>query len=59
MSVQVCWSNPDDRSPSFDEILPSLLSWLGEWLDGSTYAGLAHIRFEKDGTAFERSYGVD
>jgi hypothetical protein len=59
MSVQICWSNSGDRSPSFDEILPSLFSWLDEWLGGSAYTGLAHIRFEKDGTAFERSFGVE
>jgi hypothetical protein len=59
MSIQICWSNPEDRSPSFNEILPSLISWLDEWLDGNAYAGQAHIRFEKDGTAFERSHGVE
>ncbi len=32
LKVQICWSQEVGRSPTFSEILPSLNSWLDEWL---------------------------
>jgi hypothetical protein len=49
LDVQICWSNEVGRSPTFSEVSPSLISWLGEWLDKSSYTGLANVRFESSG----------
>ena len=33
LDVQIRWSHEVGRSPTFSEILPSLISWLVDWLD--------------------------
>jgi hypothetical protein len=60
LDVQICWSNEVGRSPTFSEMLPSLISWLDEWLDKSSYTGLANVRFEASGgEVIELRFGVD
>ena len=58
LTVQICWSENVGRSPTFAEMLPSLISWLDEWLDKNSYTGLANVRFENsDGEATELRRG--
>jgi len=58
LNVQICWSNEVGRSPTFSEMLPSLISWLDDWLDKSSYIGLANVRFENaDGKSWEIRLG--
>ena len=60
LNVQICWSNEEGRSPTFSEILPSSISWLDDWLDKSSYAALANVRFETSGgDVIERRFGAD
>jgi len=54
LDVQTCWSIEVDRSPTFTEMFPSLIHWLDDLLDKSSYSGLANIRFEaNDGAVSE------
>jgi hypothetical protein len=48
LTVKICWSNEMGRSPTFSEILPSLISWLDDWLNQGLYTGLANVRFQSD-----------
>ena len=58
--VQICWSNEVGRSPTSSEILPSLISWLDEWLDQSSYTGLANALYKSSGeSVVEIRLGVD
>ena len=60
LDVQICWSNEVGRSPTFSEVSPSLISWLDEWLDKSSYTGLANVRFEtSDGQVIQLRFGED
>jgi hypothetical protein len=43
LNVQIHWSQALGRSPTFAELLPSLISWLDEWLDKGAYSGLANV----------------
>jgi hypothetical protein len=60
LDVQICWSSEAGRSPTFSEVSPSLISWLDDWLDKSSYTGLANVRFESsDGQVIQLRFGVD
>jgi len=60
LDVQICWSNELGRSPTFSEMFPSLIHWLDEWLDKSSYTGLANVRFESSGgEVIELRFGID
>jgi len=60
LSVQISWSNEVGRSPQFADVSQSLVSWLGVWLDKSSYTGLANARFEtSDGEEIQFRIGVD
>ncbi len=60
LDVQICWSNEVGRSPTFSEVSPSLISWLDEWLDKSSYSGVANVRFEtSDGQVIQLRFGED
>jgi hypothetical protein len=49
-----------DRSPTFSEILPSLISGLDEWLDNGSYSGLANVRFGAVGReVIQLRFGAD
>jgi hypothetical protein len=49
LNVQIRWSNYLGRPPMSSEILPSLISWLDEWLDRGSCTGLAKVQFEAAG----------
>ena len=48
------------RSPTFAEILPSLICWSDDWLRKSSYTGLANVRFElQAGEVIQLRFGAD
>ena len=60
LDVQICWSSEVGRSPTFSEMFPSLIHWLDEWLDKSSYTDLANVRFESSsGEVIELRFRVD
>jgi len=60
LDVQICWSNEVGRSPTFSDVFPSLISWLDDWLDKSSYTGLANVRFKSgSGEVIELRFGVE
>ena len=60
LDVQICWSNEVGRSPTFSEMFPSLIHWLDDWLDKTSYTGLANVRFKSSGgEVVELRFGID
>jgi hypothetical protein len=58
LKVQIYWSKEVGRSPTSSEILPSLISWLDEWLVNGSCTGIANVRFESvSGEVIELPHG--
>lgn len=60
LNVQICWSNEAGGSSAFSKMLPSLFSWLDQWLDKGSYSDLANVRYDSSvGEVIELRFGID
>jgi hypothetical protein len=58
LSVQICWPEGVECSPTSTEVLSRLNSWLDSWLDPDSFQGIGKIQFRgADGEEFDLRLG--